>query len=351
MLLETIGVDKVMFETDFPHPTSLYPGVQEHLAETLGGYATTCASRCSRATRSSSTTFRSEYGRRNARGGNPRPHVRESIGARSCATKPIEFAGDWVRWGQLRQHGRSRSARCSRQSRLHAQRQSLFVPHNRPSAACGASCIARTGNARCGWSTRFQSAAGIARDSDEARAVRRGRGGRGFRPRCSTCSGRARRRGDRAERAERGMARSGLELSRQGPSARRSTPPPQIQILTSGTTGPPKAFGMDARHGRAPHREREQELSGCGFDLIQEPRPVSHTTRWATSLASPSALPSALCADIAWVLVERFSVELWRPPLRGGPPARAREPAACRFPDGPRRRSAAGRARGSAQHR
>ena len=37
-LLETIGVNKVMFETDFPHPTSLYPGVQEHLVETLGGY-------------------------------------------------------------------------------------------------------------------------------------------------------------------------------------------------------------------------------------------------------------------------------------------------------------------------
>jgi predicted TIM-barrel fold metal-dependent hydrolase len=38
MLLETIGVDKVLFETDFPHPTSLYPGVQEHIVKTLGGY-------------------------------------------------------------------------------------------------------------------------------------------------------------------------------------------------------------------------------------------------------------------------------------------------------------------------
>jgi uncharacterized protein len=38
LLLETIGVDKVMFETDFPHPTSLYPGVQAHIVETLGGY-------------------------------------------------------------------------------------------------------------------------------------------------------------------------------------------------------------------------------------------------------------------------------------------------------------------------
>jgi uncharacterized protein len=38
LLLETIGVDKVMFETDFPHPTSLYPGVQAHIVDTLGGY-------------------------------------------------------------------------------------------------------------------------------------------------------------------------------------------------------------------------------------------------------------------------------------------------------------------------
>jgi len=28
----------VLFETDFPHPTSLYPGVQEHIVDTLGGY-------------------------------------------------------------------------------------------------------------------------------------------------------------------------------------------------------------------------------------------------------------------------------------------------------------------------
>jgi predicted TIM-barrel fold metal-dependent hydrolase len=39
MLLDVIGEDKVLFETDFPHPTSLYPGVQEHIVETLGGYS------------------------------------------------------------------------------------------------------------------------------------------------------------------------------------------------------------------------------------------------------------------------------------------------------------------------
>jgi predicted TIM-barrel fold metal-dependent hydrolase len=28
----------VLFETDFPHPTSLYPGVQDHIMDTLGAY-------------------------------------------------------------------------------------------------------------------------------------------------------------------------------------------------------------------------------------------------------------------------------------------------------------------------
>jgi len=37
MLLD-IGVDRVMFETDYPHPTSLYPGVQAKLVDSLGGY-------------------------------------------------------------------------------------------------------------------------------------------------------------------------------------------------------------------------------------------------------------------------------------------------------------------------
>jgi len=37
-MLEEIGIDRVMFETDFPHPTSLYPDVQGKLVEQLGGY-------------------------------------------------------------------------------------------------------------------------------------------------------------------------------------------------------------------------------------------------------------------------------------------------------------------------
>lgn len=37
-MLEEVGVDRVMFQTDYPHPTSLYPGVQAKLVEVLGDY-------------------------------------------------------------------------------------------------------------------------------------------------------------------------------------------------------------------------------------------------------------------------------------------------------------------------
>ncbi len=37
--LDIVGVDNVLFETDFPHPTSLYPDVQAHLVEAIGGHS------------------------------------------------------------------------------------------------------------------------------------------------------------------------------------------------------------------------------------------------------------------------------------------------------------------------
>jgi predicted TIM-barrel fold metal-dependent hydrolase len=33
--IESIGADNLLFETDFPHPTCLYPESQEHLAKVL----------------------------------------------------------------------------------------------------------------------------------------------------------------------------------------------------------------------------------------------------------------------------------------------------------------------------
>lgn len=36
-VIERLGADNIMFETDYPHPTCLYPGVKEQVQTCLGG--------------------------------------------------------------------------------------------------------------------------------------------------------------------------------------------------------------------------------------------------------------------------------------------------------------------------
>lgn len=36
-MIEALGADNILFETDFPHPTCLYPKSQQHIADVLGG--------------------------------------------------------------------------------------------------------------------------------------------------------------------------------------------------------------------------------------------------------------------------------------------------------------------------
>ncbi|MGE0387386.1 MAG: amidohydrolase family protein [Gammaproteobacteria bacterium] len=38
-VIARLGADNIMFETDYPHPTCLYPGVREKIRQTLGGLA------------------------------------------------------------------------------------------------------------------------------------------------------------------------------------------------------------------------------------------------------------------------------------------------------------------------
>ena len=40
-LIEQVGEDNVLFETDFPHPTCLYPDVRQHVAEISAGWSET----------------------------------------------------------------------------------------------------------------------------------------------------------------------------------------------------------------------------------------------------------------------------------------------------------------------
>ncbi len=40
-LIDAIGEDNLLFETDFPHPTCLYPNVQEYIAEVTADWSET----------------------------------------------------------------------------------------------------------------------------------------------------------------------------------------------------------------------------------------------------------------------------------------------------------------------
>src|SRR3970040_731573 len=82
--------------------------------------------------------------------------------AREPAREAIEFAGDWVCWGQLRELA-ERFGALLEESGCHAQAPVAFVAYNRPSAAAallGMLAQARTVQMVYG----FQSTAGIARD-------------------------------------------------------------------------------------------------------------------------------------------------------------------------------------------
>src|ERR1051325_2849055 len=167
--------------------------------------------------------------------------------ARDPTREAIEFAGDWVCWGQLRDLA-DRLGALLAQSGCHAQAPVAFVAHNRPSAAAallGMLAQARTVSMVYG----FQSAAGVARGLERLQPAIVVAAGEAFSPDVLDV---LRARGAVAiALSELNVAAvPGFELSRCDTSHGHT--PPEIQILTSGTTGPPKRFGMThdmvARH-------------------------------------------------------------------------------------------------------
>src|SRR5690349_4368785 len=82
--------------------------------------------------------------------------------ARDPTREAIEFGGQWVRWGQLRELA-ERLGALLRQSGCHARAPIAFVAHNRPSAAAALlEMLAESRTVRMVYG--FQSAEGIARD-------------------------------------------------------------------------------------------------------------------------------------------------------------------------------------------
>ncbi len=232
------------------------------------------------------------------------------------ASRPaIEFAGHWYNWGELRQLGDALGALLDA-SGADPHATIAFVPRNHPAAiATLLALIARRRHVRMIYA--FQSPAAIARDiercapqvliaaSDDCgepvQTLLRNNGIAGI-----------------ALDGLQPIAITGTERARHG-SASLTPTAPRLDVLTSGTTGPPKPFAvsheMIARHYLASGPE----------DLCTEP-PTLLFFPLANITGIYATLPPLLKGQRA-VLLERFTVAGWhdhllryRPSAGGLPP-------------------------------
>lgn len=228
----------------------------------------------------------------------------------------IEFAKRWYRWGELR-HIADRLDALIEATGAPPDARIAFVPRNHPSAiAALLGLLAKRRSVRMIYA--FQSSAALARDiervgpsvliaatEDCSSAVRAALSALGVAGIALTDSD--------------ACALPGLDRCTIASIAKGSAPP-RIEILTSGTTGPPKSFAvgfdMIARYF----------LAGPDVDLSQaSPALLYFPLGNITGLYS--SLPSLLRGQRA-VLLERFSVAGWhdhlvryRPEAGGLPPA------------------------------
>lgn len=241
--------------------------------------------------------------------------------ARDPACEAIEFAGEWVCWGQMRELVEQLGALLE-QSGCLAGAPIAFVAHNRPSAA--AALLGLLGQGRTVHMVYgFQTAAGIARDLERLELAAVVAASEVFSPEVVDVL-REKRAAAIALSNLTASAVPGLEVSTSDTSTGHR--PSELQILTSGTTGPPKRFGMThdmvARHvvsANKNYRASDADLSG-------EPPLFSYFPLGNIS-GIYGVLPPLLRGHRV-VLADRFSLEEWLRYLRRYRPERASLPTA-----------------------
>jgi acyl-coenzyme A synthetase/AMP-(fatty) acid ligase len=241
---------------------------------------------------------------------------------RDSAQPAIEYDGKWTCWGQLRTVANLLYALMHR-SGVPAAAPVVFVPRNRPSAAAALlGMLARGRTVRMVYA--FQSPLALARElqgldpavvvahaddfSAEVRAALRAGGAVGI-----------------------ALSDMGVELVRGLEWFRReqtssTVSEPQIEILTSGTTGAPKRFALPhdkvARHIVSANKNYQS----LDADLSQRP-PAFLYYPLANISGIYTVLPTLLLGH-RMLLVDRFSVDAWRDHIRRYRPERASLPPA-----------------------
>jgi long-chain acyl-CoA synthetase len=252
---------------------------------------------------------------------------------RPAAQPVIEFQGKWRTWGEIRRVA-ERLAALIDASGAPSHASIAFVARNRPSAIAALLGLIAQGRTIC-MLYAYQAGAALARDverlrptllvaaqedfSDELVAVLRAQGIAAVALSDMDAS-----------------ALPGLERSRA--AAASQTTPPRIELLTSGTTGPPKRFaiGFDliARHfvGSSLMQSSAASAGGAGAASAggagaAEPPPFLLFMPLGNISGVYTTIPVLLKGQRA-VLLERFTVRDWhrhvlryRPQISGLPPA------------------------------
>ncbi len=237
------------------------------------------------------------------------------------AERAVQFDGRWYSWGELRQVADGMN-RLLNESGIGGDGPVCFVPRNHPSSlAALLGLIAQARNIRMIYA--FQSPAGMARDVARlapAAIVLEARDLRGELTEALKAEGIAAITLD-------GMAAiAPPELANAGAAASRSyTGAAQIEILTSGTTGPPKQFpipyAMIEKHQVNSGRNTVSSIGGS-----DSPPALLYFT-FGNISGIYSTLPVMLNGQKA-VLLDRFSIPAWvdyvktyRPQASGIPPS------------------------------
>ena len=238
---------------------------------------------------------------------------------RDPAQAAIEFEDHWYNWGALRRVADQMNAAIDASGATIDAPISL-IPRNRPSAVAALiGLLSRSRTIRMIYA--FQSPVAIARNIER------------LKPAVLVASIEDFSEEVRAELKRLGIAAIALGDMDAGPLAgfERSTidaesiPTPQIELLTSGTTGPPKQFAVthDILDG---HLTGGVQIAAMAADDGQEAPPLFLCKPIGNIAGLYSTIPTLLRGQCA-VLVDRFTLENWRDYVKRYRPERTGMPA------------------------
>jgi long-chain acyl-CoA synthetase len=244
---------------------------------------------------------------------------------RPSAQPVIEFQGEWRTWGDMRRVA-ERLAALIDASGAPSQASIALVARNRPSAIAALLGLIAQGRTIC-MLYAYQAGAALARDVEQLRPALLVAAQEDFSDELVAVL-RAQGIGAIALSEMDASALPGFEQSRA--EGALQTAPPRIELLTSGTTGPPKRFaiGFDliARHfvGSSLMQSSAASAGGAG---TAEPPPFLLFMPLGNISGVYTTIPVMLKGQRA-VLLERFTVPDWhrhilryRPQVSGLPPA------------------------------